>query len=403
MRRPAGRARRGGAAPTGAGGGAGSGRGSVLVAHPSAELYGSDRVLLESVSGLVEAGWRVLVTVPADGPLVEELGRRGAQVVHCPTPVLRKSFLSARGLGSLVRQVVSGGWQGARLLRQARPAAVYVNTLTIPLWLALARLARVPVLCHVHEAERSAAPWMRTVLAAPVLLADRVLANSRFSIDVLAASFPRLGRRARLVLNAVPGPGVAVPARADLEGGVRVLYVGRLSHRKGVDVAVAALDRLRRNGTSADLTLVGAVFPGYEWYEAELEQQVAALGLADHVHLRGFRTPVWPFVAASDVVVVPSRVDEPFGNTAVEAVLGARPVVASATSGLLEATSGLRSAQSAPAGDAAALAAAISRVVEDWPRWRAAAAEDAVLAAERHSPARYRREVAAVMDAMVTR
>lgn len=40
----------------------GAGR-RVLVAHPSAELYGSDRVLLESVLALRSAGWQVHVAL----------------------------------------------------------------------------------------------------------------------------------------------------------------------------------------------------------------------------------------------------------------------------------------------------------------------------------------------------
>ena len=38
---------------------------TVLVAHPSADLYGSDLQLVESVAGLVGAGRRVVVTLPA--------------------------------------------------------------------------------------------------------------------------------------------------------------------------------------------------------------------------------------------------------------------------------------------------------------------------------------------------
>ena len=72
-------------------------RRTILVAHPGSELYGSDRVLLESVSGLLDDGWDVLVTVPADGPLVAELRRRGARVELCPSPVLRKSVLRPAG------------------------------------------------------------------------------------------------------------------------------------------------------------------------------------------------------------------------------------------------------------------------------------------------------------------
>lgn len=47
------------------------GAGTVLIAHPSADLYGSDRVMLETVDALVAAGRRVVVTLPADGPLVQ--------------------------------------------------------------------------------------------------------------------------------------------------------------------------------------------------------------------------------------------------------------------------------------------------------------------------------------------
>lgn len=40
----------------------------VLVVHPSAELYGSDRMTLESVRGLRDAGAAVTVVLGSDGP-----------------------------------------------------------------------------------------------------------------------------------------------------------------------------------------------------------------------------------------------------------------------------------------------------------------------------------------------
>lgn len=41
----------------------------VLVAHPSAELYGSDRMTPEPVCGLHAAGAEVTVLLGAEGPL----------------------------------------------------------------------------------------------------------------------------------------------------------------------------------------------------------------------------------------------------------------------------------------------------------------------------------------------
>jgi glycosyltransferase involved in cell wall biosynthesis len=102
---------------------------------------------------------------------------------------------------------------------------------------------------------------------------------------------------------------------------------------------------------------------------------------------------VWPFLERADVLVVPSRLDEPFGNTAVEGALAARPVIATRTSGLLEATDGFDAAVMAPPGDPGALAAAVDEVVARWDELRDAAARDARHAATRFSPATYRARI----------
>jgi glycosyltransferase involved in cell wall biosynthesis len=362
---------------------------SVLVAHPSADLYGSDRVLLETIDGLHRSGARVLVALPSPGPLVAELKLRGAAVILSPTPVLRKSLLTAPGLAKLAAASVYGLLRSIGVIRGARPDVILANTITVPLWTAAGRLTGVPVVTHVHEAEANAPRALRAALALPLLLSRGILTNSQFSSDTLASALPALQGRPRVLYNGVPGPATPVPPRPELQGGLRILYVGRLSHRKGVDVAIDALLRLRSDGVPATLSVVGAVFPGYEDYEAGLRRQVQAHGAEDHVTFHGFQNIVWPFLAESDVVVVPSRLDEPFGNTAVEAVLASRPVIVSNTSGLREAAAGYRSAQFVEPGDAGELADALARVAGQWHHYHSSARLDAAEAGRRHSPERY--------------
>ena len=429
----------------------------VLVAHPVADLYGSDRMVLESIAGLLAGGARVLLSVPEPGPLVAEAVRLGAEVRYCPTPVLRKALLKpAAAAQALVRLPVQAVRMLA-MLRSVRPEAVYVSTLTLPLWTLLARLAGCPrVVVHVHEAEGSAPRLLRAGLALPVTAAHQVLLNSRFSLAVLLRSLPapaRTAARLQLLPNAVPGPpgtgtehtqagaaarevaggvcrdvaggatgrtavgtagGTGVGTAGDAAGkgktagktaggpvagetagdGLRLLYVGRLSHRKGVDVAVRALAELTRRNVPARLDIVGAVFPGNETFEEQLRDLIDALGLAGRVRLHGFQPSVWPFLAAADVCVVPSRVDEPFGNTAVEAVLASRPAVVSDTSGLREAGGPYACVQLVPPDDAVALADAVARIAADPRQWRRQARADAPRAAARHAPDRYRTRLA---------
>jgi len=369
----------------------------VLVAHPSADLYGSDRVLLESVQALLERGHRVAVTLPGPGPLVDELIRRGALVEFCSTLVLRRSLLSPSGLLRLAGEGVYGLWAGMRVMRRYRPDVLYVNTVAVPLWPLLGSLCRVPTVTHVHEAERHTPRRLQLATALPLLLADRIVANSRFTADTLALALPALQGQARVVYNGVEGPAGPRPARTALDGGLRVAYVGRLSHRKGPDLAVEAIARLRQRGVDATLAIVGAAVPGYEDYEHALRSRVRELGLGDEVLFHGFQPNPWEVLADADAAVVPSRLDESFGNTAVEAVLACRPLVASSVPGLREAAGPYASAQFTAPDDAAALADALERVAVDWERFRTAAAADADAALERHAPHRYRRSIAGVI------
>ncbi|TQL54508.1 glycosyltransferase [Subtercola boreus] len=369
---------------------------TVLFAHPSGELYGSDRVLIESVQGVLGAGGRAVVALPVGGPLVDVLTAIGGEVRLLETPVLRKSMLSPAGLFGLVRSLGPGFRAGRALVKELGPDLVYVNTVTIPLWIAVGFLSRRPVLSHIHEAEGSASRAVNFALNLPLLLASRVIANSSYSVAVLSRVFPRLASRTQVVYNGVAGPAAPSASRLTLDGGLRILYVGRLSDRKGVDVAISALGILRERGSEASLEIVGAVFPGYEWYEQQLRGQINELGLAEWVQLRGFESDIWPRVAHSDVVVVPSRYDEPFGNTAVEAVLAARAVVVSDTSGLREAARGYRSSRTVRPGDPVALADSLEGIVEAWAIVREDASADRLSALERHSPDLYRQRIAHV-------
>lgn len=369
--------------------------------NPSADLYGSDRMMLETVSGLCERGWSVVVAASQSGPLDRELLAAGATVEVCPAPVVRRSNLSPRGMLRLGLDVARGLPAMVRLVRRVRPDVVYVNTVTIPFWLVVTRLLRIPSAIHVHEAEASASAVARYGLTVPTRLADRVICNSVTSLEVAARSG---GRRSRMqvIPNGVAGPEGLVPPR-DSVTDPRLLFVGRLSPRKGVDVAVRALSVLREGGSGVSLDLVGAVFPGYEWYEAELRDLVRTEGLTGAVTFHGFTPDVWPHLRDADVVLVPSRAEESFGNGVIEAALAARPVVVSDHTGLREAAAHLEAAVAVPADDPEAVAHAVRTLLADWPQTRARALRDAEESATRYAPEGYRRAVSVVLEDLASR
>ncbi len=371
--------------------------GTILVAHPSPDLYGSDRVLIETVAALRDSGRRVVVTLPKRGPLVPLIAELGAEVAILDVPVLRKSLLSPSGVLRLAASSARSLPAMLRLLHRERPELVYVNTVTVPLWLLAARMSRRRVMGHVHEAEEAVPLAVRRLLAVPLLAAELVVVNSRNTAQVLTNALPRVGGRIRLVYNGVSAPAEAAPPRDPLVPPARLVLVGRLSPRKGSDVAIDAVAELRRAGHDVRLDLAGSVFTGYEWYEEQLRDQVRRLDLDNAVRFLGFVPSAWDAYRRADIVLVPSRV-EPFGNVAVEAQLAGRPVVVARSQGLTEIVDNGRTGVVVEPDDPAALAAGVAGLLEDWPQAREMTATARAEAAERFAAGRYRVEIAELVD-----
>lgn len=362
---------------------------TVLVANPSADLYGSDRMMLEAVRGLSERASRVVVTCSSGGPLLEQLGQLGVDARITPAPVIRKSMLSPRGLLELLRTIITTFPKMRRLIRTVGADVVIANTLTLPFWTLAARSCRRPAIVYVHEAESSLSTPARLLLTSPLSWASGVVFNSETSRAVCSArSLERRGR-VRVVLNGVAGPPTSTPPRGQINGPIRIVYVGRLSPRKGPDILIDAAGILRDRGVDAEIDIVGDVFPGYEWYAESLQKRIGELGLGDSVRLRGFKEQVWSSIDGADVMVVPSRGDESFGNVVIEALLCARPVIVADHSGLREAATGFSSVARVPTDRPDAVAQAVQKILQRWDASRDAAQRDAVSASERLSPTQF--------------
>lgn len=367
---------------------------TVLLAHPGGELFGTGRMLAESAAGLHGAGFRVVAVLPTPGPLAPELRSIGVEVRIAPMFILHSRLLRPRGWPSLVWTALTGALAAWRTVSLVRPDVVYVSTTTIPQWPLVAQLRDIRTVSHIHEARRSGSRMWNRLLHLPHLASQRTLVNSRFSLSTVRWALPALADRAEIVHNGIASPEHPKPPREPLEGPLRLLYMGPFSPQKGPDLALDAANLLQRRGISTHLTLLGTSFDGHEWFGAELRER-AADGDAE-VDVVGFQRDVWPYLAATDVLLTPSRTDESFGNTAVEGILALRPVVASDSSGLREAAGEYPTSRLVPPGDYRAIADALGDIVANWPMIIETLLKSRRAALERHDPALYRARIARV-------
>jgi glycosyltransferase involved in cell wall biosynthesis len=312
---------------------------NILLTHPSAELYGSDRMALLALRALVKKGHTVTAVVPDDGPLISKLRESRANVIIAATPVLRKSDLRPLGVLNLLWKAPASQFRIARIVRSVNPDVVYVNTIVQPWWIVGSKFQRRRVVVHVREAEGHLSRILKTIINAPLMLADIILCNSNSTRREINSVLPVSRKPVLVVYNGKDWSEYqcrrTVRSADDIGTPRRLTVIGRLSPGKGQDIAVQALSEIVSTGIDATLTLVGGIFPGYEWYEEDLKQTAAELGLANRVTFMGFLDDIGAALDQTDVAIVPSRF-ESFGTVAAECMAAGRLTIVADVQGLVE-------------------------------------------------------------------
>ncbi|MFJ9028983.1 glycosyltransferase [Streptomyces sp. NPDC102274] len=330
---------------------------------------GVARVVLDLVEAQVEAGVRVAVACPGEGPLAVAAARLGAEV---------HGWRVTRDPGpGLVHEVQ----QAARVVRRVRPDLVHAHSAKAGLAGRLAVRGRVPTVFQPHAwsfeavggvTGRLAGHWERWA----VRWTDRVVCVS----DAERRTGERAGIHASwsVVHNGVDvgrfgsahgpsGPAdmtdttaarAALPPLAALPPDTPVvLCVGRLCRQKGQDILLRAWRQVLLQLPRARLVLVGDG-PDTEALRAAAPPSVLFAGAV---------TDTAPWYRAADLVVLPSRW-EGMAVAPLEAMASGRTVVLSDVDGARESLPpGHEALCLIPPEDPPALAASIGALLRDAP------------------------------------
>jgi glycosyltransferase involved in cell wall biosynthesis len=336
----------------------------VLFVDPGGQLWGSERCLLDLLAHVDRARVDAVVACPPDTPLIARVQALGFRV-----ETVAIDRLHQQGIGAKVRAVVLL----AALLRRVRPDVVHLNQ--SGLWRVLetaTRAYRVPVICHVRLLEDAKA-FVRGAATRP--LPSGLVAISRSVLEILVAA-PQTAAITRLIYDPFDVP--AFRATTDGEARLRIrdefgigpqapliTIVGRVCHEKGQSLAVEALGHVRTAG--AQLLIVGGEAPGPAQGSVRrlIEERARALGLIDRVHFAGSRDDVADLMAASDVVLLATRADEPFGRVLLESLSVGTAVVAAAVAGPLEILGREDRGWGFPPADPVAMASAVDDALAD--------------------------------------
>lgn len=233
------------------------------------------------------------------------------------------------------------------------------------------RWARAPVVSQFHGVGLR---WVRNKMPFFTPFLRWVLRNSRLvaaNSSHTRTEIERLGVPCRIEIvpygSPVPSLQHSEPdSSADPERVRKLLFVGRLVERKGLEFLIQAM-RLIDCPFPVNLDIVGR---GPE--ESRLRALVDELGLAERVKFAGQLSSeeLRKFYAACDCFVLPAIVDskgdtEGLGVVLIEALSYHKPVVASGVGGIVDVIRHEETGLLVPEKDPEALAQAITRVLTD--------------------------------------
>jgi glycogen(starch) synthase len=306
-----------------------------IVLFPSAyapHVGGVEELTARLADGLIGLGHAVEVwTVrhPVDLAEVERIGRVTVRRFALPLPAGRPAALARFPPGALGAVLAL-----RRAARAFRPDVIHVQCFSANGMYAelLTRMSGARLVVSLQgetvmddQDIYTHSTTLRWGLRSGLRRADVVTACSGFVLDDAVRRFGLAVGAGVVIPNGVEPAEAAVPEALELPFDRFVLAYGRVVAKKGFDLLVDAFARV-----SSAYPDIGLVIGGDGAARGELEQQVAAAGLAARVVFPGrlSRNQVAWATAAASLFVLPSRV-EPFGIVVLEAMRAGLPVVVS--------------------------------------------------------------------------
>ena len=320
-----------------------------FITNSSGDWGGASRVLFTNLRLLDRERLTPLLLLPRPGPIEAELAQLGIRYrIWGPLSEPGSPLAYLRGF---VR-----AW---RLFRRERVAAIHLNGTFFwrPAELLAARVLGIPCIAHYHVINARPGPFMKLCRAA--------ICVSRYTAEQsLPASLPK-----PVIYNSIS------LARFDAGHGLReqlgigadevvVAFLGQVREIKGVADFIAMARQIA--DPNARFLIAGECRDPQKFPGSYSEQDLARLAGGDaRIRYIGYVKDVENVYHTADIVVVPSRWQEPLGLINLEAGACRKPVVATRVGGIPEVVEDGVNGYLVEPGDVDALAARVAALVAD--------------------------------------
>lgn len=286
-----------------------------FMAASAGDWGGASRYLSVLLKKINREAFRPVLIFQRKGPLLDELDKLGIDYVIWPEHEFRN--IGQYGISVL---------KSVKLFKERKVDLIHMNYFGWrPAEVFAAKILNIPVLAHMHVVLQKPPPFLKHVRA--------LIANSSYTKDHSFPSVSSYDKRVVYCSVELARYDGAVDIREEI--GLRpedvvVSFIGQIKKIKGIELFIQLADRLRHSG--ARFLIAGKCRdPGYS------EQQFLK-DIADNASITylGYRSDIQNIYKTSDIVIVPSQWQEPFGLINIEAGACHKPVIATSVGGIPE-------------------------------------------------------------------
>lgn len=298
----------------------------ILFIHSSAELYGSDKSLLNIIRGLSKDKFDIFVVLPEFGPLVEQIEAvKNVKIVIRETATLRRKNFNFFGMIKFSFDLINSIIYMVKIIKENSIDIVYTNTAVSFSGAVAAKLLRKKNVWHIREIIKN--KYEKKIISVLVnVLSDVIIVNSKATGN----SISRDSKKIKVIYNAVDNKSdrhLSVNNK-DKNGKIIVGMAGRINRWKGQNLFVDAADLILKQEADVEFVIAGSAYSGEEYLEENLKKYINDRNLNEKVKLIGLVKDMEKFYESIDIFVLPSIQPEPFGLVVIEAMEHKLPVIA---------------------------------------------------------------------------
>lgn len=319
---------------------------NILIINQSAELYGSDKVLLELLENFPE-NYKPIVVLHEKGPLTEKLNQLNIEIIEASVIKVKRGIINFAFLLYLPFEIYSSFRTIRNQLSGRKISLIHSNATSVFIGAFYSFFFRIPHIWHVHEIIEEPKRIAKIYPLIISFFSKKVIFNSKATEKHFHSILPKIKDKGVLIYNGQKREfpflqkseinsirnKICNPCK---ENTIVIALIGRISRLKGQMLLLRAFTKLNDNFNNVHLLYVGSTPKGQEFYLDNLVNKIRTLNLNQKVSIFPFTENIWPIYDSIDIIVVPSTEPESFGLVATEAMLSKKPVIASNLGGLKE-------------------------------------------------------------------